>query len=260
METINPFLAKITAALENHRQTEPITNTTCSSLLKECGLDNVDCKICGNTGYIFWNDENFVSHSKECSCMPRRRSIRRLEDSGLKKMVQRYSFDNYQTPTEKHMRIKAKAMEFVNTPAEFFFISGKPGTGKTHICTAICSWLIDADWEVRYMLWRTEAAELKAMINDREEYKKAVNKLRNAAVLYIDDFFKGTVSDADINLAFTILNDRYNTEGKKTIISSELSLKEISGYDDAVGGRIAERSRGYACGSPELNWRYRNDN
>lgn len=188
--------------------------------------------------------------------MKRRRSIRRLENSGLKDLVQKYSFDNYQTPTEQHRKIKAKALEYVKSPgAEWFFICGKPGSGKTHICTAICSAFLDMNWELRYMLWRNEAAELKALINDAAEYKKAINRLRNAPVLYIDDLFKGTITAGDDNLAFTILNDRYNTKGKKTIISSERTIAKIAEIDDAVAGRIAERAKGFRLTAPEENWR-----
>ena len=226
-----------------------------SAVLREAGLDTVDCPKCDNTGQLPWMDENRQMHCRECECMPRRRAIRRLENSGLKTMIQKYSFDNYQTPTPEHRRIKAKAMEFVVSPCEWFFITGRPGSGKTHICTAICSSLLDAGWDLRYLLWRTDAAELKAMIKDRQEYKKAINRLRNAPVLYIDDLFKGTISDGDDNLAFTILNDRYNGSGKKTIISTERPLEKISEVDDAVAGRIAERARGYLLSAPNMNWR-----
>ncbi len=187
--------------------------------------------------------------------MKKRRSIRRIRTSGLADMVERYSFDTYEVNGDQQRVIKAKARVFVDSDAECFFISGRPGSGKTHICTAICSELIEKDWEVRYMLWRSEAAELKAMINEREEYKQAIRTLRNVPALYIDDFWKGTISEADINLAFTILNDRYNSRGKKTIISSERSLEEILQIDDAVGGRIAERARGFRIKAPNENWR-----
>ena len=258
LQTINPFLARILEKLQNLAGDQASTNTTeqnNSSVLAECGLDNVNCPKCGNTGQVPWIDENRVIHSRECECMKRRRSIRRLGDSGLKDMIQKYSFDNYETPTTEHMKIKAKAIEFVHSPIDWFFICGKPGSGKTHICTAICSWLLDADWDLRYMLWRTDAAELKAMVNERQEYKKAINRLRNAPVLYIDDLFKGTVSEGDCNLAFTILNDRYNSSGKKTIISTERTIEEISKIDDAVAGRIAERAKSYLLKAPDVNWR-----
>lgn len=224
--------------------------------LQECNLDNVDCPMCGNTGYLLRTDENGILWSRDCECMKKRVSIRRLSDSGLSDLVRRYSFDSYETPTRKHEQIKAKALEFVKTGAECFIITGRSGAGKTHICTAICAYLIDKNWATKYMVWRTEAAALKVMVGkDKEGYQKQINRLRNVPVLYIDDFFKGTVSDADVNLAFTILNDRYNAREKKTIISTERSMDELIEIDEAVAGRIAERAKGFVIQAPDKNWR-----
>lgn len=226
------------------------------STLKQCDLDNVDCPLCNNSGVITRTDENGCMWSRPCECMKQRVSKRRLKDSGLQDMIERYNFDSYKTPSVKYAQIKAKAIEFVNNPsAECYVIVGRSGSGKTHICTAICQWLIENNWAVKYMMWRTEAAELKAMINEREEYRKAINKLRNIPVLYIDDFFKGSISEADVNLAFTILNDRYNSTGKKTIISTERTIEQLIQIDEAIGGRIAERARGFIIQAPNENWR-----
>ena len=251
---------RIMEALRSRAGGQANTNTIeagryCSPLLVEAGLDNVDCQKCGNTGAIPFIDEDGLLKSRTCSCMKRRLSLRRIDNSGLRNLLQKYSFDNYQTPTDEYVKIRNKALAFAASGAEWFFICGKPGTGKTHICTAICSNLLDHDWELRYLLWRTDAAELKAMVNDRLEYKEAMNRLRNAAVLYVDDFFKGSITPADVNIAFSILNDRYNSRGKKTIISTELTIDEISKIDDAIAGRIAEKSRGFLLQAPDLNWR-----
>lgn len=255
LQPTNPFLAKILANLGENRAALDSSTTYRSSTLAACNLDNMNCPVCGNMGYIIRTDEDGVQWSRECECMPTRRSIRRINGSGLQDMVRRYTFDNYETPTPKHQQIKAKAKEFTVFSVECFMIVGRSGSGKTHICTAICNELMTAGWNLKYMMWRTEAAELKAMITEREEYKRRINTLRNVPVLYIDDFWKGTVSDADINLAFTILNERYNGSGKKTIISTELSMDQIIDKDEAIGGRIAERARGFIIQAPDENWR-----
>lgn len=236
----------------NQKQTYPIYTQT--SNLAECGLDNVDCPICNNTGTITRRDENGIDWSRDCVCMKKRLSIRRIKDAGLKDLVQRYTFDNYTDDTPETEVIKKKAKEFLITDAQCFVIMGKTGSGKTHICTAICSKLIEDGWETKYFLWRTDAAILKSLVND-ERYQREINKLRNVPVLYIDDLFKGSVSEADINLAFTILNERYNASGKKTIISTERTINELIKIDEAVAGRIIERARGYVLRAPDKNWR-----
>ena len=104
------------------------------------------------------------------------------------------------------------------------------------------------------MLWRDESVKLKATVNDAVQYEKMMQELKTVEVLYIDDFFKIGQMDggmqkptaADISLAFEILNYRYNHADKVTIISSESTLEEIFAIDAAVGGRIGERSMGYA--------------
>lgn len=187
--------------------------------------------------------------------MKKRLSIRRIEDAGLKDLVQRYTFDSYSSDTPEADRVKKKAKEFLVTDVPCFVIMGKSGSGKTHICTAITSKLIEDGWKARYFLWRTDAAILKSMVNDGEKYQWEINRLRNVPVLYIDDLFKGSISEADINLAFTILNERYNSSGKKTIISTELSINDLIGIDEAIAGRIVEKARGYVIQAPDKNRR-----
>ena len=79
--------------------------------------------------------------------------------------------------------------------------------------------------------------------------------LKNVPVLYIDDFLKGEYTPADVKQAFMILNDRYNSRGKKTIISTERNMTDLINFDEAVGSRLAERAKGYTILAPNENWR-----
>lgn len=221
--------------------------------LDDYGLGNVDCEICGNTGNVTEYKDG-VLYSRECSCMARRRSIRKLKNSGLEDMISRYTFDNYETLDQETARIKEIAQHYTDG---WLYIFGRSGSGKTHICTAICADLIRKDLEVYYMSWRDESTALKALVTDAEEYEKRLNKIKRVPVLYIDDFLKGGSSDADIRLAFEILNARYNDKALRTIISSEYDIKDILDRDEALGGRIYERSKGRVIKAPSKNWRLR---
>ena len=170
-------------------------------------------------------------------------------------MINRYTFDGYIADTAHRRKVKAAAKAFCDTDSGWFYISGKSGSGKTHICTAICSRLMEQGKAVRYMLWRDASAELKGLLTDAEEYQDRIRKLKTVPVLYIDDFLKGGHSEADMRLAFEILNSRYNDSRLRTVISSELSLFEILNLDEAVGGRIFERSKGFVLEAPAENVR-----
>ena len=112
------------------------------------------------------------------------------------------------------------------------------------------------------MLWRDEIVGLKASVTDAEAYEKRISELKNAPVLYIDDFLKvekGKMpTPADINIAFELLNYRYNNPDLLTIISSELLTTDIIKIDEAVGSRIYEKSKNYQINiNPDINKNYR---
>lgn len=237
--------------------------------------DGYDCRVCKNKGFIakleynenfgYWHETLYL-----CKCNKARGAIRRLARSGLKDVAKKYSFATYEAKDEWQKTIKAKAEDYLETVVGggWFFIGGQSGAGKTHICTAIAVQCIKRCMSVKYMLWRDEIARIKAIVNEPDLYKQAMDELKLTDVLYIDDIFKGGKDDfgkvkpptaADINAAFEILNYRYNT-GKATIISSERTLDDLNDIDEAIAGRIAEKSKpGGHCISlrrdPKKNWR-----
>ena len=148
-----------------------------------------------------------------------------------------------------------------------FFIGGQTGCGKTHICTALTVSLINSGKSARYMLWTDEAARLKACVND-DQYASLMWPLKAVGVLYIDDLFKptgasGQPTQADIRLAYELINYRYNSTNKVTIISSERTTGELCEIDEAIGGRIVEKSGQYCINIARdraKNWRLNHAN
>lgn len=222
-------------------------------------MDGYQCDRCKNKGYIAelrmaeiygYQVETLVP----CRCQKARSALSRLARSGLKDVVRKYTFEGYEALDTWQQKIKEAAQRFCDTKGDdWFFIGGQSGAGKTHICTAIAVHFIRQGKEMKYMLWRDEITRLKALITEPEQYGRMMDELKNADVLYIDDLFKNGKDDlgnvkqptaADINAAFEIINYRYNNPGKTTIISSERTLTEMNAIDEAIAGRIAEKSKG----------------
>lgn len=216
------------------------------------------CELCHDTGQIIHRVPGSIEISvSECECAVKRRNALRIKRSGLADVMSRYTFKTYKTPDKQTAAIKAAALRYVaESRGEWFVIVGRPGSGKTHVCTAIVGKLIEGGKNCKYMLWRDEVRELKALVNDNSAYRERMNLLKNVDVLYIDDFFKGrAVSDGDLNVAFELLNARYNAR-KRTIISGERTIGAIMDIDEAIGSRIYERSKnGYCFETSPENWR-----
>ena len=237
--------------------------------------DGYHCDKCKNKGFIAelrmaeiygYQVETLVP----CRCQKARNALSRLARSGLKDVVKKYTFEGYEAQDAWQQKIKEAAQRFCDTQGEdWFFIGGQSGAGKTHICTAIAVHFIRQGKELKYMLWRDEITRLKGLITEPEQYGKMMDELKNADVLYIDDLFKNGKDDfgnvkqptaADINAAFEIINYRYNNPGRITIISSERTLIEMNAIDEAIAGRIAEKSKagGYCINlarDGKKNWR-----
>ena len=224
--------------------------------LDDYDLGGVDCELCGNKGYTLSLRENGELVSRECECMVKRRSMRRIRKTGISDMLMRYTFKNYDDSDDVRQSVKKTAINYANADSGWFYIAGQPGSGKTHICTAICARLIDRGKDVYYMKWRDESRQLKSLINS-DSLEEPLEKLKTVYALYIDDFFKGGSNEADVRLAFEIINARYNNSKLRTIISTEMPLNEILQVDEALGSRIYERSRGFVIAAPKENYRLR---
>lgn len=238
-------LAEALAALMNRRAVSTALQQTPSC----------ECPICGGSGYIVWR-ENGETFSRECQCEKIRQNKRRIERSGLSDVIQRYRLDNYQTPEAWQKSALQAAKAYIEKKDGWFFFGGSSGAGKTHLCTAICGELMNQGVPTLYLQWRSDIPGIKAKINDVEAYDNAVKRLKNIKCLYIDDFLKGSITEGDRNIAYDILNSRYNRPDRMTIISTELNIQKILQWDEAIGGRIAERSRGSMLNiDGKRNWR-----
>ena len=206
--------------------------------------DGYNCDECNNRGYIPKVDDGFIVY-QECKCKMIRRQLSILEKSGLKDSVKKIA--DFETPEEWQVDIKQKATSFIQSKsARCFFIGGQSGAGKTHICSGIAREYIKKGKDTRYIMWVDMVERLKDY-SQRDKYSEQISKVD---ILYIDDFFKPTGNKADFSRydiikTFEIIDKRYKQPKKITIISSELTINEISAIDTATGGRIREMAKGY---------------
>ena len=205
-------------------------------------IDGIDCPKCKNKGLIY-KMEGLYAVGYECECMVKRRTVRSANKSGLKNLLN-YRIKDFQTTFEWQKIIKEKAIQYVKTNSKTWFVAlGQPGAGKTHICSAIAKTFIDKGMNVKYIVWPTYIKEIRNELY----YKNNLNekkKKKKVDVLYVDDFLKGGNSENTLEIAFDILNYRYNNS-LTTLISSELLMNELNDIDAAIAGRIYQRAEGF---------------
>lgn len=218
--------------------------------------DGYNCNLCKNKTWIVKlvekPDGTFDKEYGDCKCLETRHSIMRMKRSGLKDIIKDYTFDKFDDVEPWQKALKSAATDYAKNPEGWFYLGGQSGCGKTHLCTAVCRKLLLEGRQVVYMMWRDDIAKIKGFATDAEQRQALIDRFKTAEVLYIDDLFKtGRNTDgsepkptaADINAAFEIINYRYNNPALLTIISSELNEDELLDIDEAVGGRIFERSK-----------------
>ena len=263
-QSFNPTGGTARAAFELAQRLKPVENQEeyalalkVKSYNESCGsLQGVPCDLCKNKGFLLSIDENGAERLTECSCMNRRRSVRRAQKSGMGELLQK-TLDNYEAAQPWQQTLKNGAEYYLkNAQDDWFLMTGQSGAGKTHICSAVVNEYIRRGKSAIYMQWTSAVKELK--LQATEDYAEILHKYIKTEVLYIDDLFKGKVTDADLTIAFEIINARAICAEKITVISTERSLDDLNRMDSATAGRIAQRCGRYIVNikpDPEKNYR-----
>lgn len=209
-------------------------------------LDGCDCEKCKNRGYYYVNRGDWAE-KVTCDCMKSRKVLSLAQRSGLGALLETCKFENFRDFGEAWLKnIYTRAQEFLSDNKPFFFIGGQVGASKSFTCTALVNEYIRREIDCKFVMWSELVTTLKqSVMTDADKYNAILTEIQNATVLYIDDFFNTTPTNADVDKAFQIINYRYNQARIKpkryiTLISSEKYLTEIKKIHEGLATRIAE--------------------
>ena len=228
-------------------------------------VESFQCEKCHDLqARFYWQDG--YEYAEPCDCKQRMIVESEMRKAGV---AREQTFENFHTDFDYQKKMLEVAKQYAKNgylSGQWLYIGGQVGCGKTHVCTACVKEIIKKLPSCYYMMWRDKAATLKGLVNKPQEYHEMMNPLLNCSVLYIDDFLKVQAGQkptpADINLAFQIINFRYNDSRLATIISSEFTPDKITTeFDEAVGSRIMEKAKTYhvyIAQDKEKNYRLKN--
>ena len=211
--------------------------------------DGVECDICLNKGHIYQliYDEELGYEEiiiKDCECYPKRQIMLEIKNSGLERQFKINTFDNYRTDEGWQKTLKDRCIKYTQDKSDrWLVISGASGAGKTHLATAVSYELIKQGYKFKYFSYAREMPRLQGRLKSgfmdvREQAELDLEHLLNVDLLYIDDFLKGSNNLSNV---FELIDGRY-FRGKKTIITTEYTSQALLGIDEAMAGRIIEKT------------------
>ena len=230
-------------------------NAKKNTLLKSAGFTAADlepeftCSKCRDTGFI---------GSEPCSCFKARVIEELYDNSHIRTVLEKENFNTFtykyysRTPkgTEEKSQLEYAngAVKVANKFIENFkdsdtniFIYGNTGSGKTFLVNCIAKEIIEQGFSVVYL----SAVHFFDVLSERM-YKNyddpsktdRLEIVDSCDLLIIDDLGTELVNSFTQSALFDCINDRI-LKGKHTIISSNLSLKELQqNYSERIFSRI----------------------
>lgn len=220
------------------------------------------CSDCHDTG---------VFNGKKCHCMQKLIVEELYDMSSISYMLEKENFDTFDlnvfsektyekfglSPRENMRGILTIARNFINTFDEKNDVNlifwGPTGQGKTFLLNCIAKEIIKTDAIVIYQT----AYEILKTIEDRKfrnEKTEKYNLFFEADLLIVDDLGIEMTNAFTNSEIFNIINTRL-LRGKKTLISTNLSPKELSiTYTDRVFSRVFQKFVPVRFFGPDLRW------
>lgn len=212
------------------------------------------CKICKDRGFLMFQDEDGYTSSKDCICKRKKRWYGLIKREGLFERYQKNNFDNFDVDSESSKRAKDQAMAYVKDyQNKSLIITGAVGSGKTHLAMAVASSIAESEFETnsikqtlpKIVFYNSLINKLKSSKRFSSDYETItiLDEYKNTEFLVIDDFLKIERTAEVVTWMFEIINARYNQK-LPTIITSELTPKQIVQIDEALGSRLIEMAGG----------------
>lgn len=222
------------------------------------------CEICKDTG--------FTEDGKKCRCL-KKQIVEELYDmSSIAYVLNKENFDTFDlnvfsdktyekfdiSPKENMAKILKIAKKYIETfdrdnDLNLLFW-GPTGQGKTFLLNCIAKELIDRD---KIVIYQT-AYEIVKTLEDRKFRNKGDEEKYNlyfeSDLLIVDDLGIELVTSFTNSEIFNIINTRL-LRGKKTLISTNLSPKELSNtYTDRVFSRVFQKFVPIRFFGEDLRW------
>lgn len=211
------------------------------------------CPICKDTGYV---------EQERCKCF-REKIINSLYlQSNLTNILQKENFNTFKldyysknkmvgydySPYDNIVNILNSAKKFVDEFGDKpshrgnILIYGEVGLGKTFLTNCIAKGILDKGHQVLYVTANELFQNILSpyLMNQEKTLADLYKYVYNCELLIVDDLGTELINSFTTSNLFELINQR-NLQGKSTVISTNLGLKEIKEkYSERIASRIIE--------------------
>lgn len=144
---------------------------------------------------------------------------------------------------------RAYADGFTETEGNGLLLMGPVGTGKTHLAAAIAIQLLEREYSVVFGTFNSLLSQIRYSYTgeDKDGEQELFRKYTQCDLLVIDDFGKERVSEWVQQMAFEIINTRYEND-KALVITTNMTLAQVGEKyrenGDALVDRLLEICKG----------------
>ena len=197
------------------------------------------CSKCEDTGFV---------GNTPCSCLMELYKAEQAKELSNMLTIGNETFENFNLDyyTGQAKGRMTTVFEACRTYAETFgrnsknmFFTGAPGLGKTYLSACIAKVVFEKGHSVVYSTAsQVFSAFEKAHFDRDEDAKEERERLLGCDLLILDDLGTEMTTSFTVSALYEIVNTRLTT-GKKTIISTNLTVPEISArYSAQISSRI----------------------
>jgi len=158
------------------------------------------------------------------------------------------SLQTYHAKAARQKEVLHAARDFIKTfrgnhhdsPGKGLLLTGKEGTGKTHIAISILKDVIGKGYSGLYWNVPELFLELRRRMNDNngeENEAELFDQARRVDLLVLDDLGAERTSDYVLDRLYVLINGRYQND-TCTLITTNRSIPELK---QQIGPRIASR-------------------
>lgn len=214
------------------------------------------CSKCGDTGWVFYTDDDGTERTRKCDCglIDRELMNRQRTYAEIPEAFKDYRLDSFKTTVYKNQAIITEASktirywfrnlnQMMKDGIGLYISSGTKGSGKTRMAASIANELmIENGYPVKFATSIQILTEIRSTWDKKSETSesKLLNQLTSIKVLVLDDFGTETVKDWIGERFYHIINERY-VRNLPTIYTSNNRLDKLD-YDDRITNRILEKT------------------